>query len=104
MSDLLHALCEHCEMPVHIDHDAKRGWIHTVSGNYRCGYDNGFAAPLDNEASLDKSFNDGFKDGHEEGLVEGHNQLAEKITRVVCNLECDASADKVREAVMARLR
>jgi hypothetical protein len=83
MSDLLHALCEHCEMPVHIDHDAKRGWIHTVSGNYRCGYDNGFAAPLDNEASLDKSFNDGFKDGHE---------------------ECDASADKVREAVMARLR
>lgn len=42
-----HALCENCDQPVHTDGDYKRGWIHTVSGNYSCEGGGGFAAPAE---------------------------------------------------------
>jgi hypothetical protein len=42
-----HSICENCSEPVYSDGGPKRGWIHTITGNFTCHLGGGdFAAPL----------------------------------------------------------
>lgn len=78
--------CVNCQHPIH-SWDGKRGWIHTLTGTYRCPvYPHGWAEPGAGEEEIERRIDEavseaetiGRDNGYEQGYSEGEAEGEEK--------------------------
>lgn len=81
-----HRACDNCRMPVNDqgmstrdEGPGSRGWIHTLTGMYRCAdpyaEGDGYAAPgPDSEQALESARDEAYQVGEETGREEGYDE------------------------------
>ncbi|AYB70598.1 hypothetical protein SEA_SERENDIPITOUS_57 [Mycobacterium phage Serendipitous] len=117
-----HRVCEECTGPVNDQGQGEdRGWVHTDTGLYRCGWGGGFATPVPGEEAMERAIEKaaieaeevgrehGFEDGKTEGLAEGEevgaramfDTVALAFTDAMMAVPDDADADTLRAALQS---
>jgi flagellar biosynthesis/type III secretory pathway protein FliH len=117
--------CVNCQHPIHSS-DGKRGWIHTLTGTFRCPeYPHGWAEPGAGEEEIqrrvdeaaaeaeivgrDRGYEEGYGEGksdgekagysagYDEGLTEGREQMHDQLLAVVNTvLDSAIATDQLR--------